>query len=95
MDCELKVFVSMMSAPASRYWRWMSFDDLRLREVEQIVATLEVLPVPVREPRAAKRRLVQLALLDHRAHRAVEDDDALAQQAFEMFNFVRHGLDAN
>ena len=70
------------------------FDDVRLREVEQIVATLEVLAPPVREPRAAKGRLIQLTLLDHRAHRAVQDDDALAQQLFEMSGSIRHWLDA-
>jgi len=43
----------------------------------------------------AKRRLVQLVLLDHRAHRAVNDDDALAQQALQMFNSVRHRFQAN
>lgn len=32
------------------------------------------------EPLAAKRNLVQLQLLDHRPHRAVEHEDALARQ---------------
>jgi hypothetical protein len=34
-------------------------------------------------------------LLDHRAHRAVNDDDALAQQALQMFNSVRHWFNTN
>ena len=70
-------------------------DDRRLGDVQQVVEALEVLAAPVREPRAAKRRLIQLALLDHRAHRAVNDDDAFAQQAFKMFNPVRHRLAIN
>ena len=70
-------------------------DDVRLRDVQEIVQTLEVFAAPVRETRAAKRRLVQLVLLDHRAHRAVNDDDALAQQALKMFDSVRHWLNAN
>ena len=72
-----------------------AFDDVRLRDVEQVVEALEVLPAPVREPRAAKGRLLQPVLLDHRAHRTVQDDDAFAQQTFEMFNSVRHVLDAD
>jgi hypothetical protein len=34
-------------------------------------------------------------LLDHRAHRAVNDDDPFAQQALQMFNSVRHWFQAN
>ena len=62
-------------------------DDLRLGEVQQIVVALEVLAVPILEPLAAKCRLVQLVLLDHRAHRAVEDDDAFAQQTLRDVQF--------
>ena len=95
MDCELKVFVSMMSAPASRYWRWMSSMMCGCVRLSRSLQTLEVLAAPIREPRAAKGRLIQLVLLDHRAHRAVNDDDAFAQQTFKMFNSVRHWLAAD
>ena len=71
------------------------FDDCRPGDVQQVVEAFKVPAAPVREPRAAKRRLIQLALLDHRAHRAVNDDDAFAQQAFQMFNSVRHELAVN
>ena len=36
------------------------------------------------EPLAAKGSLVQVVGLDHRAHRAVEHDNALAQQALQF-----------
>ena len=39
---ELNVLVSMMSAPASRYARWMPRDDSRLRQREQVVVALEI-----------------------------------------------------
>ena len=70
-------------------------DDLWLGEVEQVVAAFEALPAPIRKPHTAKSGLVQLALLDHRARGTVKDDDALAQQAFKMFNSVRHQLGEN
>ena len=69
-----------------------ALDDLRLRDVQEIVQTLEVLAAPVGETRAAKCRLIQLVLLHHCAHRAVNDDDAFAQKALEMFDSVRHRL---
>ncbi len=43
---------------------------------EQIVVALDVAG-PVGEPLAPVGRLVQLVALDHRAHGAVEDEDAL------------------
>ena len=49
---------------------------LRLAQVEQIVVAAH-LAVPGIEARAAIAGLVQLVLLDHRAHRAVEHEDAL------------------
>ncbi len=54
--------------------------------IQEIVQALEVFAAPVLKPLAAKLRLVQLVLLDHRAHRAVNDDDALAQEALQMFD---------
>ena len=43
--------------------------------IEQIVVAAQVARV-IREPLAAEVRLGQLVALDHRAHRAVEDEDA-------------------
>ena len=50
-----------------------AFNNVRLGEAEQVMQALEV-PVRVLEPCAAISRLVELVLLHHRAHRAVEDD---------------------
>ena len=58
-------------------------DDGGLGDVEQVVEALEVL-VPVGEARAAIIRLLQLVTLDHRAHRAVNDDDAFTEQALQF-----------
>jgi len=70
-------------------------DDRRLGDVQQVVEALEIPAAPVREPRAAKRRLIQLALLDHRAIAPSMMTMPFAQQAFQMFNSVRHGLAIN
>lgn len=64
-------------------------DDLRLRDVEQVVTSFELLSVPIPEPVAAERRFIQVALLDHGASRSVHDDDALAQQALQLVAFGR------
>ena len=61
-----------------------AFDQLGLGEVEQVVVAFEVLP-PVAEVLAAIVRFGQLVLLDHRAHRTVDHDDAPAQELFEVF----------
>ncbi len=58
-------------------------DNPGLRQAQQIVVPLQVL-LPIPEPLAAKGGLVQLVGLDHGAHRAVEDDNALAQQALKL-----------
>ena len=54
-------------------------DDLGLGQREQVVVTLQVLRV-VGEALAAEVGLVEVLLLEHRAHRPVEDDDPLAEQ---------------
>ena len=51
-------------------------DDIRLCEAEEIVVSLELLRV-VFEPLPAKLRLIQLVLLDHRSHRAIENMNSL------------------
>jgi len=53
-------------------------DDVGPREHEQIAVALEIL-VMFREPLAAKISLLELILLQCRAHRAVDDDDAFLQ----------------
>ena len=55
------------------------FDDLGPGQHQQVVATLEIVR-PVLEPLAAERGFIQPVLLDHRAHGAVENDDALGEQ---------------
>ena len=76
-------------------------DDLWTCELEQLVVALEWLALPVCEARPAEIRLSELALLNHRAHRAVEDDDALTQQSGEQCGSGRggrvqvHGFDAS
>ena len=70
------------------------FDDLRLREVEQFVVTFEILALPILEPFAAELLFAQPILLDDRAHRPVEDDEALAQETRELFNSVDLGAHA-
>jgi hypothetical protein len=54
-------------------------NDLRLRDRQQFVVALDVAPV-VLEALAAIGCLVELVALDHRAHRAVEYEDAPLQQ---------------
>ena len=53
-------------------------DDLGPGQRQQLVVTLDVM-VQVLEALAAVGRLVELVALDHRAHRAVEDQDALGK----------------
>jgi hypothetical protein len=85
----LKVFVSMMSAPASRYARWMSRTISGRTRFSASLFVLEVDRV-VRKPLAAVVRLLQLVTLDHRPHRAVDDEDALLEKVADLlFNAHR------
>ena len=68
----------MMSAPASRYWRWMSRDDVGPRQHQHVVVALEVVAVRG-EALAAEVALLEPVPLNHRAHRAVEDGDAVGR----------------
>ena len=54
-------------------------DDVGLAQAEQVAVAAHLL-VPVGEPVAAVARLVEPVALDHRAHRAVDHQDALAQE---------------
>ena len=53
-------------------------DDVRTREDEDVAVAAQVLRV-IREALAAEVGLRQLVALDHRAHRAVEEEDALRE----------------
>ena len=79
MEVAPKVLVSMMSAPAARYWRVDVADHVGPRQHQQVVVALQVLAV-VREAFAAEVGLAEPVALDHRAHGAVDDGDALVQQ---------------
>ena len=83
----LKVLVSMMSAPASRYSRWIPAMIVGLGQREQVVVALQVAR-PVREPLAAVAGLGRTVPLDRRAHRAVDDQDPLAQGGGERLGGV-------
>jgi len=54
-------------------------DHLRLRQHEDVVVAFDVVPV-AGKARAAVPGLVQPVALDHRAHRAVHDEDAPFEQ---------------
>ena len=82
------MLVSMMSAPASRYSRWMPAMMSGWVIDEQVVVADEV-GRPVGEPLAAVAGLVRTIPLDGGAHGAVEDHDPLTQQRSELVGRVR------
>ena len=65
-------------------------DHLRLSQVQQLKAALEIFSLPVWEFFSTVILLRQFSALDHGAHRAVEHDDALVQQLFQWVNLIRH-----
>ena len=68
-------------------------DDLGLGEHEEIVVALEIARVLL-EARAAIAGLVQLVALDHGAHGAIQDEDALLGFALQRGNAFFTGHDA-
>jgi hypothetical protein len=64
--------------------------DAGLREREQVVVALEVARM-VLEARAAIAGFVELVALDHRAHRAVEHEDALPDELVQLLRDVGRG----
>ena len=58
-------------------------DHIRPDQGQQFVVALQILAV-AGEALAAEIRLAQLVALDHGAHGAVQDQDALAQQSGEV-----------
>jgi len=65
-------------------------DHLRLSQVQQLKAALEIFSLPVAEFLSAVIMFGQFSALDHGAHRAVEHDDALVEQLFQRVNLIRH-----
>ena len=60
-------------------------NDVRLREHEKVVVALQILPLPIRKALSAIVGLLQLVLLDHGPHRAVQNKDALSEQVAKGF----------
>jgi hypothetical protein len=60
-------------------------DEARLGEHEQVVVAADVPPV-IAESLATIIRLVELVLLDHRAHGTVQEDDALREQFLQALD---------
>ena len=56
--------------------------DARLRQIQHVKVSTQVARV-LQKLRAAKRRLLQLLRLDHRAHGAVQNDDPLLQEILQ------------
>src|SRR5205823_14964666 len=66
-------------------------DELGLGQEKNLETALEVFPFPILEAIAAITGLAQFVLLDHRAHGAVEHDDALAHKRFKRMEIMgRH-----
>ena len=64
-------------------------DQIRLRNTEHVVTTLEVVAV-IHELLSAKGVFIELTRLDHRAHGAVEDRNALGQDISKLFFALGH-----
>src|SRR5688572_12126688 len=62
-------------------------DDVRPRQHEHVAVALEIVRMR-RKPLAAKVFLLQLVPLDHRPHRAVQNQDALGEQFVELIGDV-------
>ena len=66
-------------------------NEIGLGKEKNLETALQVLSVPILEALAAIVGFTQPVLLDHRAHGAVEHDDAFAHQRFERMEiFGRH-----
>ncbi len=58
-------------------------DDFRLCQKKKLKAALEIFTSPIVKPFSAIIGLRKFVTLDHRAHGAVEHDDAFAQKRFQ------------
>ena len=75
MRVALNVFVSMMSAPASQIGAVDCADDVGTRDRQQVVVAEERMVMPGK-PIASIVGLVEPLALHHRAHRAVDHENA-------------------
>ena len=66
-------------------------DDIRARERQEIVVALEIAAV-ILETLAAEIRFLELARLDHGAHGAVQQQDALARSRSSSAETVHGGF---
>jgi hypothetical protein len=66
-----------------------ALDHLGPRQHQDVVVALQIVRV-IGEPRPPKVRLGERVALDHRPHGAVEEEDALAEQAIESGSGVVH-----
>ena len=62
-------------------------DHLGAGDIQQIIQSFEIL-LPILESLSSKRRLIQLISLDHRPHRPINEDNALAQQRVQLLDSV-------
>jgi len=60
-----------------------AFDDVRLGETEEVVRAAQLLRVR-REACSAECRVIETMALDHRPHRAVDDQDPLPERFPEV-----------
>ena len=60
-------------------------------ELHQFEATFKIFAFPILEAIPAIILFNQFMALDHGAHGAIEDDDALAEEGFEGVKSRRHG----
>jgi hypothetical protein len=65
-------------------------NHLRLGQLKKFEAAFEIFAFAIAKTRSAIILLLQFMALDHRAHSAVEQDDALAKQGFEGMKISRH-----
>ena len=63
-------------------------DDVRLGQDEQVVVAFDIAR-PILETLPAVGRFIQLVPLDHRAHRAVQIDNALGEESLQRLHGVR------
>ena len=56
-------------------------DQLRLRQRENVIVTLEV-PLGISQSRATELLLAQLVALNHGAHRTIQHEDPLGQRRY-------------
>ncbi len=80
------VFVSVMSAPAAKYASMDVAHDVRARQHQQVVVTLEIAAMVVQAAGGGPAEIgfAEAPLLDHRSPRAIEDEDALFEEAREL-----------